>query len=188
MAEGNSLKVIGLFGQSGSGKDTAAEVLSAKGYATMAFATPMKIFCKDVFGFTDEQLYGASEERNVADPRWGFSPRTALIELGTTFMHRLDDAAWVKYALRKIASLPFGDYVITDVRFQTEIDHLRQFGANVVKITRPDRVAASHDDHVSEAGQAAIDDSTFDAVIVNDGTISVLHKKILAFESTVKDI
>jgi hypothetical protein len=55
----------------GSGKDTAAEQLVNKhGFVAVALADPMKRFCMEVFGFTEEQLWGPSEERNAPDMRY----------------------------------------------------------------------------------------------------------------------
>ncbi len=63
--------IIGLCGPAGSGKDTAADFLVKNhGFAKVAFADPLKRICKDVFAFTDEQLWGPSEKRNAVDERF----------------------------------------------------------------------------------------------------------------------
>lgn len=66
--------IIGLCGLAGSGKDTAADSLVLKhGFVKLAFADPLKRIAKEVYGFTDEQLWGPSQNRNDPDPRY---PRT----------------------------------------------------------------------------------------------------------------
>lgn len=66
--------IIGLCGLAGSGKDTAADFLVKKsGYVKVAFADPLKRICKEVFQFSDEQLWGPSAARNGPDTRY---PRT----------------------------------------------------------------------------------------------------------------
>lgn len=61
----NHIPLIGIAGQSGSGKDTAASwIANNYGAITIAQADPLKRFTKDVFGFTEEQLWGPSELRN----------------------------------------------------------------------------------------------------------------------------
>ena len=65
------MNVIGIRGQSQSGKDTVgammAEALNGK---TIALADPLKEFCALVFEFTQDQLYGPSESRNKPDLRY----------------------------------------------------------------------------------------------------------------------
>src|SRR4051812_49236561 len=60
------LPLILLVGQSSSGKDTVAGML-VKQYKAVAIAQadPLKRYCKYVLGFTDEQLWGPSDNRNV---------------------------------------------------------------------------------------------------------------------------
>ncbi len=55
----------------GSGKDTAAEQLVKEhGFVAVALADPMKRFCMEMFDFTEEQLWGPSEDRNREDRRF----------------------------------------------------------------------------------------------------------------------
>ncbi len=63
--------IIGIAGAAGSGKDTLATLMSKYIPAvSIAQASPMKAFAGQVFGFTDEQLYGPSESRNAVDVRF----------------------------------------------------------------------------------------------------------------------
>lgn len=65
--------IIGITGQppAGSGKDTVADFLVEEyGFAKVAMADPMKRICKEVFDFSDEQLWGPSENRNKGDLRY----------------------------------------------------------------------------------------------------------------------
>ena len=56
--------IIGIIGKAGSGKDTIADFLiNDHGAAKVAFADPMKRFVQQTMGFTEEQLWGASEKR-----------------------------------------------------------------------------------------------------------------------------
>lgn len=65
-------KIIGLMGQSGAGKDTFADYTKSKfNSVKLALADPMKRICRDVYGFTEKQLWGPSEERNKPDKRYG---------------------------------------------------------------------------------------------------------------------
>jgi hypothetical protein len=62
----SSTPIIGIAGRAGSGKDTVANFI-AKNFrgVVVAQADPMKKFCGDVFGFTEEQLWGPSALRNT---------------------------------------------------------------------------------------------------------------------------
>lgn len=67
----SSMNIIGITGAAGSGKDTVADILVKNhGFVRVALADPMKRFCKGIFGFTDEQLWGESEKRDVPDKRF----------------------------------------------------------------------------------------------------------------------
>ena len=62
--------IIMLTGRAGSGKDTVAEMLTRfGGGVSIAQADPLKRIARDVFGFTEEQLWGPSGFRNAEDGR-----------------------------------------------------------------------------------------------------------------------
>jgi len=74
--------IVGLLGLAGVGKDTVADfMVKNHGFVKVAIADPLKRICKDVFDFSDEQLWGPSEMRNAPDPRY---VRMAKGALGTT--------------------------------------------------------------------------------------------------------
>lgn len=62
-------QIVGICGNLGSGKDTSAGILKLYGYKHLAFAWHIKKFIQKVFLFTDDQLWGPSEQRNARDPR-----------------------------------------------------------------------------------------------------------------------
>lgn len=63
--------LIGFCGPAGSGKDTASDFLVREdGFVKVALADPLKRICRDVFAFSDEQLYGPSVRRNGPDKRY----------------------------------------------------------------------------------------------------------------------
>lgn len=106
--------IIGITGLAGVGKDTAADVLVAKfGFVKVALADKMKRICADVFGFTEEQLWGPSKKRNAEDLRLPrpingpnppasacLTPRYALQTLGTEWGRNCYEDVWVDYVLR----------------------------------------------------------------------------------------
>jgi hypothetical protein len=114
--------LLGLCGLAGSGKDTVADrLVSHHNYVKVSFADPLKRICKEVFEFSDEQLWGPSEKRNAADYRYPrtvkeyldektgepikvredfLTPRFALQLLGTEWGRQCYQGVWVEYALR----------------------------------------------------------------------------------------
>jgi len=121
--------IIGLSGQAGAGKDTTADLLVKDyGFVKVALADPMKRICRDVFAFSDEQLWGPSDKRNAPDERYprgyftgiagpvpaidlGFlTPRYALQTLGTEWGRNCYPDVWVEYALRIAQRLNEGGY------------------------------------------------------------------------------
>jgi hypothetical protein len=77
-------RIVILAGCAGSGKDTVGAYLRRRHHAiTIAQADPLKRFVRDVFGFTDEQLWGASALRNQADAAFARTGpwRDALLEV-----------------------------------------------------------------------------------------------------------
>ena len=114
--------IIGLLGVAGSGKDTVADIfVRDHNFVKVAFADPLKRICKDVFAFTDEQLWGPSEKRNAPDERYlrrkienefldhigdeYLTPRFALQQLGSEWGRNCYPNVWVDYALRVAKTL-----------------------------------------------------------------------------------
>lgn len=119
--------ILGISGLSGSGKDTTADLLVKNhGFVKVSLADPLKRICRDVFNFTDEQLWGPSEKRNEIDERYNrgtitlrsreegvpdevypqyLSPRYALQQLGTEWGRNCYDNVWIDYALRVAKSM-----------------------------------------------------------------------------------
>ena len=65
------MNILGLTGQAGAGKSTVARMLvEDHGFTEVALADPLKRICRDVFAFTDEQLWGPSSKRNEPDARF----------------------------------------------------------------------------------------------------------------------
>lgn len=63
-------------------------------------------------------------------------------------------------------------YLIDDLTFPREYDFLRERGAKIVRIKRPDC------NFIPAEEDGLLDDREFDAVIVNDGTIEELRRKV----------
>jgi hypothetical protein len=115
--------LMGIHGRSNSGKDTAADFLTKYGFVKVALADPLKRIIREVYNFSDQQLWGPSENRNVPDQRYKRSecplcggralhdecegsgptyltPRYALQELGTGWGRDCYKDTWVELTIR----------------------------------------------------------------------------------------
>src|SRR6476619_2210317 len=110
--------VVGFCGEANVGKDTAADFLVKNhGFVKVALADPLKRICKEVYGFSDNQLWGPSKERNKPDERYPrilieslddpslkrvecLTPRYALQKLGTEWGRDCYKNTWVNYCRR----------------------------------------------------------------------------------------
>ena len=65
------MNIIGIAGRAGVGKSTVAEMLVRKfDFAAVSLADPLKRVAADLWGFSEKQLWGPSDERNLPDERW----------------------------------------------------------------------------------------------------------------------
>ncbi len=195
-------RIISLSGFAGSGKDTVADYLCQHhGYKRISFAAPLKDACAAIFGWDREMLEGrtatAREAREVPDAWWAerlgmpwFSPRFALQCLGTDVLRNNFHAdIWLAALEHKIASAgPEDRFVITDCRFQNEMECMRRMGAAIWWIWRGQKPtwwgAAQRGEpipgvHISETLWVAT--LTMDkrcSEIANNGTLEELYSKI----------
>jgi hypothetical protein len=138
--------VVGLMGKKGSGKDTVADYLVARhGFIKLAFADPLKLICRSLFLFSDEQLYGG--EKEVMDERWGVTPREMMQVVGTDLFRKelprlipslsSGPSVWVRSLVRRVELLieermergETARVVVTDIRFQDELDGIGGIGS-----------------------------------------------------------
>lgn len=170
------MRLIGIAGQAGSGKDAAAAYLVEKyGVTRYSFADPLKEGVKTMLGLTDEHVNGALKEKVV--PELGVSPRRIMQTLGTewgrdTIRHDL----WVLLAEKRWRAMQgesCGGMVIADIRFEDEADFVDRNGGLVVHLVRTDAVQVEA--HQSEAG---IRFRSGHAGIENNGSLADLHRQL----------
>ena len=143
-------RIIGISGPAGSGKDTAAKLikslLPAMDYQLTSFADPLKIMLSKGLGITARQLYG--DEKEVIDPRYGCTARHMMQTLGTEWgRNTIDQDIWVKSLENRINTLG-GNWIIPDVRFESEANFIRENG---ILLNIIGRKTLDHN-HKSESG------------------------------------
>jgi hypothetical protein len=176
--------IVGLLARKRHGKDTVADYLvSNYGYEKYSFANPIKRGCMELFGFTEEQVFGDLKE--VVDPLWGCTPRSILQVLGTellqydiqqyipSFKDQIGRKVWVKSFNKYYTNNPDKNISIADVRFIHEADEIKTLGGIIIKVVRP-----GMPDNDSHASEVELDEIEFDHLVLNDGTIADLYSKI----------
>lgn len=174
-------RLIGMHGFAQTGKDTVASILADHGYKKVAFASPIvqalstlnPIVSVDnrgrTFRFNDLlELEGYEDAKKTLEFR-------RLLQVFGTEVGRelLGEDIWVDIAKKKIA--PAGRFIITDVRFPNEVKMVKSVGGTLIKIVRPGYTPVNG--HKSDSG---LPDSLFDLVLVNDGTLEDLRRKVVA--------
>ena len=134
-------RVIGLVGKKGSGKTTVAKYLVDEyNFEEVVFAEPVKRVTESIFGFSYDMLLGDTKEKRqqrvtLKDPIWGKTPVEAMQIVGTEiFRNGFDSETWIKIAKRKVDQFRSEgkSVVISDVRFENEINFIRETGGEIV--------------------------------------------------------
>lgn len=176
--------IIGIVGRIRAGKTTVAKhYANTLGYTIRPMAKPLKAAAKIIFDWNDEHVSG--KLKDVIDERFGISPRQVLQNLGTEwsqfnlglafpeFGNVTGRRLWAKnFALEYKRSNPITPIIVDDIRFQHEIDVIKEVESKslIIRIIRPDFDVK--DGHASEEQEGL----TVDDVIYNDGSISELFK------------
>lgn len=193
--------IIGLVGFIGSGKGTVGDILEQKGFIKDSFAKPLKDACAVMFGWSRELLEGDTEMsrkwREEPDSYWSekfgreFTPREALQKMGTEagrdVFHK---DIWVISLLNRAKGK---DVVVTDVRFQNEIEYIQGNGGIVIRVKRgedPDwfslldkikleteRTKFMQHEHIHKSEWDWVG-CEFNYTIANNGTIQDLGKDV----------
>lgn len=178
------MRVIGLVGPAGCGKDTVADMIlplhmECNGRNTdtavkMAFADPLRAACKAVFALEDDDMIDRVKKEQVIE-RWGKSPRQMMQLLGTDCVRsNIGHDHWVKLMHYRLRDVKDGCVVISDVRFQNEADYIRSLtNSTLVRICR--LTAGTPHTHTSEFDWQFI---KCDSVLFNDCNLQELRGRV----------
>lgn len=174
------MKLIGIHGKAGAGKDTIGDYLAERhGFMSFGFANPIKCMIDTAFG---PIRWNDRKEKEAPLPGIGKSPRQLAQTLGTEWGRQLvHPDIWVILMEQTVFEVQRAEWadgagvrgvVITDVRFENEATWIRSRGGEVWHVRRD---TAGVTDHPSENG---IDVRDGDRVILNRGTIAELHASV----------
>lgn len=141
-------QIIGIVGFIGSGKDTLARKISAHTQGKhFSFAAPLKDAAAAIFGWPRNLLEGDTPEsrtfRETTDLFWSnklgiaeFTPRLALQVLGTDVLrNHFHTNIWLNSLEYRLQSTQTS-VVISDARFQNELDLVREQGGKIIWVQR----------------------------------------------------
>lgn len=174
--------IVGIVGNKNVGKDTLADYLvEKKDFIKYAFADPLKCCLKELFGLTDEQLYG--DKKEVIDHVWNTTPRELLQFFGTEIMqYKIQDLLpdlkrtfFTKRFEQFIEANPNKNIVVSDIRFQHELDTVVKYNGIIIKVNR-NEASKTFLNHASEANIDNLTNITF--TINNDDTKESLFSKL----------
>ncbi len=157
-------KLIGLVGRARVGKDTVANFFRTT-HMLRRFAQPMKDAVKVLYGWSD--IIIETKLKDEIDPKWGITPRSAMIHMAETTKQFMGPDFFIQKLFRDWKDEPI---IISDVRFQNEIQAIHERGGITIKITRDDVPKHQVEDHVDHLV------TTYE--VGNDGTLHELRVKI----------
>lgn len=176
-----SRMIIGLTGMNAAGKGTVAEYLKTKGYISMSLS---------------DMIRDELKKQGIAETR------ESLVKMGNDLRNRHGAGALAEMIAGRIAASSGDNFVIDSIRNPAEVQRLRKipgfvlFGIDAPIAMRFDRAklrgrlenAATIDDFKAQEDKEKSDVANnqqlhtcmkmIDLLIINNGTIDDLHKKI----------
>ena len=150
------MKLIGISGYKGSGKDTLAKFIMAYApYVKYSMADPIRAI-GTVMGFTDEEMLDPVKKELVSE-FFGISWRKFAQWIGTDVMRDglkvlipdMEHQIWVKLAERQFDKHPTVNYVIPDIRFDDEAEMVKRRNGIMIQVQGR---TTGNDMHPSERG------------------------------------
>ena len=135
------MKVIGIAGQKGSGKDTVARMIlehvkPSTTFQVFHFADHLKKCCSLIHG-VDERFFDERELKDATIPGMSVTPRKLMCDTADALKAMVGPDFFVKHVRKQILELPTTDLVIVaDVRFPMETMLVDEFGGHLLHVTR----------------------------------------------------
>lgn len=186
--------LVAFSGLKGSGKDTAAAILTEEyGFTKIAFADAVREMALTInpyipvksIGFMWEWIDQLADHLPLADiideKGWDWAKREIpevrrLLQVIGTEAGRmlLGENVWVDILAKKYPDISNtgSRYVITDCRFDNEVEFVRNHGGNLVWVERPGIVS---DGHASESTHIK---DLCSVIVHNDSTITEFQEDI----------
>lgn len=191
--------IIGIAGFKSSGKDTIAEYLiNEYGFKRLSFASAVKDILSIMFSWPRDKLEGLTKEdrewREMVDPWWSkklqmpeLTPRFVMQYIATDlFRNHFNQDIWINIVEKQLEENKYTNIVITDCRFQNEINMIKNIGGKIIQVHRnvPEwfyKYRSGEDRHeiyLIHRSETEWIRCHRDYDIDNDNTMEELHKKI----------
>jgi hypothetical protein len=184
--------IIGLIGDERSGKNTVANYLHDKyNFRTYALSEPIKQMGRNIFGWSDEQLYG--DEKDKVDIVTGIKPREFFKWIGTTIFQYDIHSRFPEYKVNKRCTWANvmkkyleihsnnSHIVVTDIRFKHEAEILVDSGGYLVYIDNENTNPSDNYeilDLLNKTNKKTKDAWVFDTIDNNNITLQELYKNV----------
>lgn len=175
-----AMKIIGLTGKAGSGKDSVGEVLEGLGFFRASLAGELKQAVLDLDPYVKLdgtrmiRLTEIVDAYGMDDAKRRFPEVRRLLQVfGTEVIRSRNEDFWIDTLDGILEDAAHESVVITDVRFDNEAMWIHSLGGKVIEVIRP-----THEDtgaangHASESGVSA---DLVDEQILNDGSLDDLQ-------------
>ena len=190
------VKLIGISGHAGSGKDSIANYLHTAYQSAwiLPLAGPLKMACAEAFGIDIDSFHN-QELKETSDPFWSQTPRKIAQFVGTEFFRDQiwkiifadSQDFWLKRMTGMLNSQLSGERavynsddiaIIPDIRFQNEYDWLIANNGIHIHLTRPGADGTvGIPNHPSEKGFTITrPDKT--SLLFNTGTLQELYSSV----------
>jgi hypothetical protein len=174
--------IIGFGHRSRVGKDTCSKFLNTElrmaGIKTahVSFAWKLKEVCHDLYGWAGMKppihYENFPADRQIKLPAIGKTPVEIWVEVGNK-LREVYPLTWIQVALRGQKNVDV--VIVSDVRYQNEVDAIREIGGVVYKVVKPDAPVLD-----TVADNALEGYTGWDGVIENIGTLNDLYPKVKA--------
>lgn len=177
------MNIIGFGHRQQVGKDTACRLIVERfgkehpevNVQIVSFADKLYQICHDLYGwagFKDREYYQYyPEEKEIALPEIGKSPRQILIDFGTEGVRKkVFEDTWVNYVVKRLHDSDL--ILIPDMRFPNEMEAVQANGGWAVNVKR---FGQPHVDDAADIALAAERfQRRFDRSLLNVGSLSDL--------------
>jgi hypothetical protein len=186
------MTVVGLGHTAQVGKDTAAQILIEQlGFTRISIADQIRLFMEEINPIIGRSGPGPVRVMDALEyeETIGFSRmeawelirkkypevRTLQQEIGRVVRSTFGVESWTDVLKRRmVTSIDTGRFVMTDVRFPSEVDFIRAFQGPVIKIFRPGVEPLDH-----ETDRALAEYTGWDAVLCNSGSVPDIQNELI---------